>query len=386
MAVRRDRKSVVTAAAELADREGLSELSLSRVAADLGLHVSSLYNHVDGLDGLRLAVATRALEELGEELWRAALGRSGTDALVGLARAYRGYILEHPERFKAVLVNGSRSSPELGAALSRCADAIEAVMASLGFSPPTPCRPPHLHRHDHRVVVQFEVASRPASRRPARPSRTPRDADQPAGRLVHVVGLAGAHHPRRDLGHLEAVDRPVKPLGQQDPLGAAQHVEPGGQARNATAAAIGGGPAGPLRGSRSPPRHLLGRDRAQCATCSRSPLPGERLREPRAGWAAGGGCASYTSRSTAQLYAADPQLARACVDLLPRRGGGRRRSCWPASFRAGTRGRPVRGGQPEEARVDLLDHGGEAVEVRGLDDVVVGAQLAAALGIAGQAG
>jgi len=160
MPVRRDRKSVVTAAAELADRDGLSELSLSRVAADLGLHVSSLYNHVDGLDGLRHAVATRALEELGEELWRAALGRAGTDALVGLARAYRGYILEHPERFKAVLVNGARSSPELDAALGRCADAIEAVMASLGFSPTDAV-------HAHRIftgmiigfVMQFEVAA-----------------------------------------------------------------------------------------------------------------------------------------------------------------------------------------------------------------------------------
>jgi AcrR family transcriptional regulator len=150
---RRNKKTVVAAAAELTDRDGLAELSLSRVASVLGLHVSSLYNHIDGLDGLRHAVATQALEELGEELWRAALGRSGADALESLARAYRRYIMGHPERFKMVLLN-STTSPEYFAALARIAAAIEPIMNSLGY---TGVDAVHAHRLFSSMIIGFVV-------------------------------------------------------------------------------------------------------------------------------------------------------------------------------------------------------------------------------------
>jgi AcrR family transcriptional regulator len=153
MAKRRDRTEVVSTAAFLADRDGLAELSLSSVAAELGLHVSSLYNHVDGLDGLRHAVATRTLEELGQELWRAALGRSGLDAVEALARAYRGYIMEHPDRIKIVML-GSYSSPEYDAALAHIAAAIEAIMQSVGYEGPDAI---HAHRLFSSMIVGFAM-------------------------------------------------------------------------------------------------------------------------------------------------------------------------------------------------------------------------------------
>ncbi len=48
-----DRARVVEVAAELADANGLDQLTLAQVAARLGVRLPSLYNHVDGLPGLR---------------------------------------------------------------------------------------------------------------------------------------------------------------------------------------------------------------------------------------------------------------------------------------------------------------------------------------------
>ena len=67
----------------LADADGLEAVTLARVAHALGVKPPSLYNHVDGRDGLVRAIALRGLGELTDALRRAATGRAGADALAG---------------------------------------------------------------------------------------------------------------------------------------------------------------------------------------------------------------------------------------------------------------------------------------------------------------
>ena len=58
-----DRAQVVDAAVAIADADGLEAVTLSRVAAALGVKPPSLYNHVDGRGALVRAIALRALGE-----------------------------------------------------------------------------------------------------------------------------------------------------------------------------------------------------------------------------------------------------------------------------------------------------------------------------------
>lgn len=102
-----DHDTVVSAAATIADAEGLDAVTLSRVAASLGVKAPSLYNHVAGRDGLVRGIALLGLGELAEILRDAAIGRSGDDALLSAAHAYRAYVKEHPSRYAA----GSISAP-----------------------------------------------------------------------------------------------------------------------------------------------------------------------------------------------------------------------------------------------------------------------------------
>jgi AcrR family transcriptional regulator len=124
---------VVGVAAEIADREGFGAVTLSRVARELGCHVTSLYTHVDSVDGLRREVARLAQEELADQLWRAALGRATADALRALADVYRAYSHEHPGRSEALRGNERDHDDDWIAGSQRIAEPIRAVLASFGL-------------------------------------------------------------------------------------------------------------------------------------------------------------------------------------------------------------------------------------------------------------
>lgn len=92
---------VVDAAAELADEIGLQQLTLAALAERLGVRQPSLYKHIDSLAGLRRSISLQAKHELGDVLIRAAVGRSGSDAIHSMSRAYRAWGLLHPARYTA---------------------------------------------------------------------------------------------------------------------------------------------------------------------------------------------------------------------------------------------------------------------------------------------
>lgn len=98
-----DRAAVVQAAAVLADREGIEQLTLAALAARLGVRIPSLYNYVDGLHGLRRALALLGTHELSRRLERAAVGRSADVAVQALAHAYRTFAHERPGLYAAAL-------------------------------------------------------------------------------------------------------------------------------------------------------------------------------------------------------------------------------------------------------------------------------------------
>jgi AcrR family transcriptional regulator len=93
---------VVDAALQVVDERGLDALTLAAVAERTGVAAPSLYKHVGSLADLRTHLANRLLDELAERLAEAALGRSGDEAVAALMRAYRGYVLEHPNRYAAL--------------------------------------------------------------------------------------------------------------------------------------------------------------------------------------------------------------------------------------------------------------------------------------------
>ena len=129
-----DSARVVEQAARIADAEGLDEVTLARVAQTLGVRAPSLYNHVDGLPGLRRLLTLRSLGELAEALRDAAVGRSGADALCAVGRAYRRFAIAHPGRYAATVRAPDPADLELVAVAARAVEVLVVVLGAWGFS------------------------------------------------------------------------------------------------------------------------------------------------------------------------------------------------------------------------------------------------------------
>jgi AcrR family transcriptional regulator len=120
-------RAVVDAAIDIVESQGPAGLTMSSVADAVGVKPPSLYNHIDGLRSLERDVALRAVEELGDKLGRAAMGRSGRDAVGALAEALRTYAGDHPGMY-ALAARARPQDEEFAAASLR---AIEPVLAAL---------------------------------------------------------------------------------------------------------------------------------------------------------------------------------------------------------------------------------------------------------------
>ncbi|MEV0390130.1 WHG domain-containing protein [Nonomuraea sp. NPDC050643] len=88
-------------AADLADEIGFDNVTVTALARHFGVKEGSLYSHVRNMRDLRVKVALFALAELADEVGAALAGRSGKDALVAFADAYRDYARKHPGRYAA---------------------------------------------------------------------------------------------------------------------------------------------------------------------------------------------------------------------------------------------------------------------------------------------
>ena len=114
-------------ACEIADAEGLEAVTVARVAAGLGVRGPSLYNHVRGREDLVGGIALEGMRALAARLGAAGVGRSGEEALLAAARAYRTFALEHPGQYAAAQRAPAAGDAELAAA----AEEVLAVLAGL---------------------------------------------------------------------------------------------------------------------------------------------------------------------------------------------------------------------------------------------------------------
>jgi AcrR family transcriptional regulator len=135
-----DREAVVQAAVELLDSEGVGSLSLGRLADRLGVQTPSLYNHIDGLPGLLHQLTLRNARDMAACMGDAAMGQAGSEALLAVAQAYRGYIKQHPGLYMASLrasgtqtQDGAPVDVELAAAEARVVRIVLAALASFGL-------------------------------------------------------------------------------------------------------------------------------------------------------------------------------------------------------------------------------------------------------------
>jgi AcrR family transcriptional regulator len=135
-APRLDTDVIVDTAAALVDADGIDSLSLSAVAARLGVTQPALYRHVENADDLLRRVALHARLELLATISDAAIARSGPDALDAVAAAWRAYATSHPDRYAATDRSPLAGDTENEAVVERIVDVISRVVGGFGLDDP----------------------------------------------------------------------------------------------------------------------------------------------------------------------------------------------------------------------------------------------------------
>jgi AcrR family transcriptional regulator len=124
-----DTAAVIEAAIKLVDEEGLEQLSLARLAERLGIRTPSLYNHVAGMPGLRQALAIYCLRDFQDRLMRAAVGKSGAEAVRAFATTYLLYGRETPGRYGLTLQAPTANDQALQSLAKQVIEVILAILA-----------------------------------------------------------------------------------------------------------------------------------------------------------------------------------------------------------------------------------------------------------------
>ena len=122
-----DSETVVSAAARIADDEGLDKLTLTRVAEALGVRQPALYRHVGGYDDLIRSLSLLGREILAKRLADSAVGLAGADAVAAVGHAWRAMVRDHPGIYAATDRYPCAGDRELE-------DAVERVLAVVGQS------------------------------------------------------------------------------------------------------------------------------------------------------------------------------------------------------------------------------------------------------------
>jgi AcrR family transcriptional regulator len=131
-------EQIVEAAAQMADRDGLGALSLASVASTLGVRSPSLYNHVDGLAGMRRQLSIHASRLLTAELADSVDGLEATQALRAVAEQLRSFAHRHPGMYDSFLPAPTpEEDPEVAAALAEPVSVVGSVLAGMGVDAAT---------------------------------------------------------------------------------------------------------------------------------------------------------------------------------------------------------------------------------------------------------
>ncbi|QAY68181.1 TetR/AcrR family transcriptional regulator [Paenibacillus protaetiae] len=130
-----DADTIVEAAAGIADREGWEAVTLSALAAKLGVRSPSLYNHVNGLPELRSKLAVYGIGRFTAAIEEAVQGLSGEEAIHALANAYLDFARTHPGLYESTLRD--QSDPVIQAAGRRIVELMVHVLQSFGLDEET---------------------------------------------------------------------------------------------------------------------------------------------------------------------------------------------------------------------------------------------------------
>lgn len=125
---------VIQTTSDIADKNGLSNVSLKAVAENLNIRTPSLYNHIDSLESLLREVAHKGMKVMNERMVQAAIGKIGDTAIKSVGIAYLNYMIEHPGIYETIQWATWHGTEQTGEIFSNYLSLLKTLILSCGFN------------------------------------------------------------------------------------------------------------------------------------------------------------------------------------------------------------------------------------------------------------
>ncbi|WP_313800178.1 TetR-like C-terminal domain-containing protein [Cytobacillus sp.] len=128
-----DLKTIVKAAADIADADGIEAVTLGTLSRKLNIRPPSLYNHVEGLPGLRKELALYGIKELEKCLALAAAGKALDDAVRSMGEAYLAFARRKPGLYEATFYTIDMGDTDIKLASDKIVNVVIQVLQQYGI-------------------------------------------------------------------------------------------------------------------------------------------------------------------------------------------------------------------------------------------------------------
>ncbi|MCH5585357.1 TetR/AcrR family transcriptional regulator [Shimazuella sp. AN120528] len=98
-----DQSKIIHAAIELANDQGLEQVTIAALAKKLGVRPPSLYNHFSSLIEIRTKIAREGMQKLEDTLIRSVAGKSGEEAILSFSKQYLTFANANPGLYEATI-------------------------------------------------------------------------------------------------------------------------------------------------------------------------------------------------------------------------------------------------------------------------------------------
>lgn len=129
-----DTNTIICRAAQMVNEVGIENITLKMLADDLGIKSPSLYNHIGGLDDLKMQLMIYGWKQMEQKIIQSVIGISGYDAIRAGCYAFYEYATENPGIFNAMLWYNKFQNTETMEATSGLFSVLFKVTSSLNIS------------------------------------------------------------------------------------------------------------------------------------------------------------------------------------------------------------------------------------------------------------
>lgn len=131
------RETIISEACAMIEENGFKAFSLRKLAGNLSVQVSSLYNYFLSEDDLLLEVSLSAIDLFTDYIDSAREGLVRDEAAFSTADAFRNFVLEHPNLYEVITLSKWENTPAAEFATQKFLRPIYILMGQYGIEDKT---------------------------------------------------------------------------------------------------------------------------------------------------------------------------------------------------------------------------------------------------------